>query len=137
VRWYLGHALDVPRQDHSCLNCIRDRYGLDVFRRFFDAIIEQCRQTGLVWGQGLYLDATQVKANASLNSLAPRFAVESHLTMLFDSPPPATAPPVEAALSMMELSARPDVPSDLAEHNVHWRSPSRRGPLPARPRHCR
>src|SRR5215216_8091103 len=53
------------------------------FRRFFEAIVEQCREAGLVWGKELYFDATQVKANASLESIAPRFAVEAHLGELF------------------------------------------------------
>ena len=62
---------------------IRERYGLGVFRRFFEAIVEQCQAAGLVWGKELYFDATQVKANASLDSIAPRFAVEAHLGQLF------------------------------------------------------
>jgi hypothetical protein len=38
---------------------------------------------GLIWGKELYFDATQVKANASLDSIATRFAVEAHLDELF------------------------------------------------------
>jgi len=41
--------------------------------------VEQCQQVGLVWGQELYIDATKMEANASLDSLTPRFAVEAHL----------------------------------------------------------
>jgi hypothetical protein len=29
---------------------MRERYGLDVFRRFFAAIVERCVAAGLVWG---------------------------------------------------------------------------------------
>ena len=83
LRWYLGYDLDEELPDHSSLTRIRQRYGLAVFRRFFEAIVEQCREAGLVWGKELYFDATQVKANASLDSLAPRFAVEAHLGELF------------------------------------------------------
>src|SRR4051794_9593156 len=83
VRWYLGYDLDEELPDHSSLTRIRKRYGLAIFRRFFGAIVEQCREAGLVWGKELYFDATQVKANASLHSLAPRFAVEAHLGELF------------------------------------------------------
>ena len=83
LRWYLGYDLDEALPDHSSLTKIRQRYGLAVFRRFFEAIVEQCREAGLVWGKELYFDATQVKANASLDSLAPRFAVEAHLGELF------------------------------------------------------
>jgi transposase len=83
LRWYLGYDLTESLPDHSSLSRIRERYGLDVFRRFFEAIVEQCLAAGLVWGKELYLDATKVAANASLASLQPRFAVEAHLAQLF------------------------------------------------------
>src|SRR5919202_1360029 len=65
LRWYLGYDLTEPLPDHSSLTRIRDRYGLDVFRRFFEAITAQCVAAGLVWGQELYVDATKVEATAS------------------------------------------------------------------------
>src|SRR5688572_23788468 len=83
LRWYLGYDLDEALPDHSSLTRIRKRYGLTVFRRFFEAIVEQCREAGLIWGKELYFDATQVKANASLDSIAPPLAVEAHLGELF------------------------------------------------------
>jgi transposase len=83
VRWYLGYDLNEPLPDHSSLTKIRTRYGLEVFRRFFDAIVEQCQQAGLVWGKELYVDGTQVAANAGKESVKPRFAVEAHLSNLF------------------------------------------------------
>jgi len=85
LRWYVGYDLGEPLPDHSSLTRIRDRYGLAVFRRFFEAIVEQCRAAGLVWGKELYLDATKVEANASLDSVGPRFAIEAHLRQLFDA----------------------------------------------------
>ena len=63
---------------------MRDRYGRDVFRRFFEAIVEMCIAAGLVWGRELSIDSTDVAANASIDSLQSRFAVEAHLTRLFD-----------------------------------------------------
>src|SRR5437868_14004870 len=85
VRWYIGYDLGEPLPDHSSLTRIRERYGVEVFRRFFEAIVEQCQQAGLVWGKELYVDATKVQANASLDSLKPRFAVEAHLRELFST----------------------------------------------------
>jgi transposase len=107
IRWYLGYDLDEELPDHSSLTRIRRRYGLAVFRRFFEAIVEQCRVAGLVWGKELYFDATQVDANASLNSLAPRFAVEAHLGELFTDPGGRTdAPdPLEAPESLPAATA--------------------------------
>jgi transposase len=89
VRWYLGYDLGEPLPDHSSLTRIRTRYGLEVFRRFFDEIVRQCQQAKLVWGKELYIDSTQVNANADMDSLTPRFAVEAreaiqhHLNALF------------------------------------------------------
>src|SRR5690242_19437861 len=83
VRWYIGYDLGEPLPDHSSLTRIRERYGVEVFRRFFDKIVEQCQQEGLVWGKELYFDGTKVLANASTESVKPRFAVEAHLATLF------------------------------------------------------
>jgi transposase len=83
LRWYLGYDLSESLPDHSSLTRIRERYGVAVFRRFFEAIVEQCIAAGLVWGAELFIDSTDVEANASLASLHPRFAVEAHLTQLF------------------------------------------------------
>jgi hypothetical protein len=81
----LGYDLTESLPDHSSLTRIRERYGLVVFRRFFETMVEQCISAGLVWGQELYVDATKVEANADLDSLVPRFAVEAHLNRLFAS----------------------------------------------------
>src|SRR5947209_13054920 len=97
VRWYLGYDLDEPLPDHSILTCIRTRYGVEVFLRFFEAIVDQCQQAGLVWGKELYVDATKVNANASMESVKPRFAVEAHLANLFAAETEEPAKEVEQA----------------------------------------
>jgi transposase len=84
LRWYLGYDLTESLPDHSSLTRLRERYGLAVFQRFFEAVVEQCVAAGLVWGKELYIDSTDVAANASIDSLQPRFAVEAHLARLFD-----------------------------------------------------
>jgi len=83
-RWYLGYNLDEPLPDHSSLRVIRTRLGLPVFRRFFEVIVEQCVQAGLVWGKELIFDATKVRANAAMDSLTPvlRLVVDDHLAAL-------------------------------------------------------
>jgi transposase len=53
VRWFLGYDLNEPLPDHSSLTKIRTRYGIEVFRRFFEAVVELCQQAGLVWGREL------------------------------------------------------------------------------------
>ena len=117
IRWYVGYNLDEPLPDHSTLSKIRLRYGLSVFRRFFEAIVEQCQQAKLVWGKELYFDSTQVHANADMDSLAPRFAVEAreavreHLSALF-APEPAPFEPTEE--SHMDATLPEPLPQDAS-----------------------
>jgi len=84
IRWYAGYNLDEPLPDHSSLSKIRARLGLPVFRRFFETIVEQCAQAGLVWGEELIFDATKVHAHASMESLKPvlRRVGDDHLAAL-------------------------------------------------------
>src|SRR5918998_1560619 len=104
-RWYLGYALDERLPDPSTLPRIRARLGVEVFRRFFERVVELCQAAGLVWGRELFFDATKVRANAAVDSVVPRLGrvVGDHIEALFPTgaAAPATAP--EAPLA-------PDVP---------------------------
>src|SRR5215217_2773005 len=84
-RWYLGYALDEPLPDPSTLSRIRARLGVEVFRRFFERVVELCQQAGLVWGRELFFDATKVRANADVDSVVPRLGsvVGDHIEALF------------------------------------------------------
>jgi transposase len=84
-RWYLGYTLDETLPDHSSLTRIRQRLGVDIFQRFFERVVDLCQDTGLVWGQELYFDATKVHADAAVDSLVPRFYHEAkvHTAALF------------------------------------------------------
>jgi hypothetical protein len=84
IRWYLGYDLNEPLPDHSSLTRIRERYGLEAFRGFFERIVQMCMEAGLVRGEELFFDSTKVKANADIDSLASRFLVETHLSGLFE-----------------------------------------------------
>jgi transposase len=84
VRWFLGYDLDEPLPDHSSLTRIRERYGLEIFRRFFEEIVELCVEAGLVWGEELYFDSTKVEANADIDSLRSRSIAQNHLKELFE-----------------------------------------------------
>jgi transposase len=50
LRWYLGYDLNEPLPDHSSLTRIRERFGLEVFRRFFERIVQECFAAGLWCG---------------------------------------------------------------------------------------
>src|SRR6266699_691186 len=110
VRWDLGYDLNDPLPDHSSLTRIRERYGVEVFRRFFDRIVEQCQAAGLVWGKELYFDGTKVAANAGKESLKPRFYVEAHLDNLFGEAHKETAQSAEQETLHEETAS-----SDAAE----------------------
>src|SRR5918993_1478585 len=117
LRWYLGYDLGERLPDHASLTRIRDRYGLDVFRRFFEAIVEPCQAAGLVWGRELDIDGTKVEADAALHSLRPRFSVEAHLGQLFleEAPP---LPPEGAAPRPPPGARPPPALADLAGANA-------------------
>ena len=84
IRWFLGYDLNEPLPDHSSLTRIRERYGLEIFRRFFERIVEECFEAGLVWGEELYFDSTKVEANADVDSLRSRSIAQNHLKELFE-----------------------------------------------------
>ncbi len=93
-RWYLGYALDEVPPDHSSLTRIRQRLGLPLFRRFFEHVVELCRDAGLVRGREVLVDATKARGNAALDSLVPRLAevVGGRLIPLFGREAEATEP---------------------------------------------
>ena len=84
-RWYLGYHLDEPLPDRSSLIKIRQRLGLETFRRFFEHILDLCDEAGLIWGKEVLADATKIQAHADLDSLKPRLqeVVDDHLVALF------------------------------------------------------
>ncbi len=92
MRWYAGYNMDESLPDHSSLSKIRARLGMPVFRRFFEAVTEQCVKAGLVQGNELIFDATKVRANASMDSLIPRLRLltEEHLAQLEPPEQPET-----------------------------------------------
>jgi IS5 family transposase len=87
VRWYLGYDLHEPLPDHSNLIRTRERFGLVVFRRFFEEVVELCAEAGLVRGDEMFFDSTKVKADADVDSLVSRYLVENHLGGLFEEEP--------------------------------------------------
>jgi transposase len=115
-RWYLGYALDEPLPDPSTLSRIRARLGVEVFRRFFERVVELCQEAGLVWGRELFFDATKVRANAAVGSVVPRLGrvVGDHLEALFptgtaesDAPLPALPAPDAGAVRALSTAPSP------------------------------
>jgi transposase len=127
-RWYIGYDLGEPVPDHSSLSRIRERYGLEVFQRFFERIVECCIEAGLVWGKELYFDGTKVRANAAIDGMIPLFHFEAkrHLQELFGGNRPAeasaqplsseTGEPVSISQTLVEKYDGTQLPS----HRHRW-----------------
>ena len=104
LRWYLGYDLLEPLPDHSTLTRIRERYGLEVFRSFFEKIVEMCIEAGLVWGEELFGDSTTVRANAAKAALVPKLAVLNHLDGLFEEEPDDVTGPTDGSVGMTDVA---------------------------------
>lgn len=65
IRWFAGYGLEDKLPDHSTLTRIRQRWGAERFRRIFLRVVRQCVDAGLVSGETLHIDATQIRANVS------------------------------------------------------------------------
>jgi len=70
-RWFCGMSLEDKVPDHSTFT--KNRYGrfaeTDLFRNIFVDIVRQAQTHGLVKGKHMTVDATPVRANASMDSL--------------------------------------------------------------------
>lgn len=73
MRWFCGMNLHDPVPDHSTLSKLKNERWAEsgLFERLFDKVILQCSEAGLVSGRHLSGDGTQVRADASMQSLEP------------------------------------------------------------------
>jgi len=78
--WFCEYDLDSELPNHSVLSKARRRWGVDLFRTFFQNILSQCVEAGLVAGEVVHLDSSLIHANASVDSLQPAFAVLAEQT---------------------------------------------------------
>lgn len=69
IRWFIGYRLHERLPDHSSLTRIRQRWGVERFRRVFERTVLSCLEAGLVKGDLLHLDATLIRADVSWESL--------------------------------------------------------------------
>lgn len=67
--WFLGYDLHDKIPNHSVLSKARKKWGVAVFQSFFEQIVLQCVQAGLVDGSKIFVDSSLVDANASNNSV--------------------------------------------------------------------
>ena len=67
--WFLGYDLDEEIPNHSVLSKARKKWGSEVFKSFFERIVVQCVEAGLVDGSKIFMDSSLIDANASNESV--------------------------------------------------------------------
>jgi len=77
--WFLGYDLDSEIPNHSVLSKARARWGVEAFRSFFERVVWQCVEAGLVDGRKIFVDSSLVDANASNNSVIDIQSLRIHL----------------------------------------------------------
>lgn len=63
--WFCDYDIDDQTPNHSVISKARQRWGVDVFIKFFQNILQQCIDAGLVEGSIVHIDSSTIKANAS------------------------------------------------------------------------
>jgi transposase len=77
--WFLGLTIESPIPDHSVLSKARTRWGQDTFKHFFERIVLQCVEAGLVDGTRIFMDASLIDADASNSSVVDTHALKRYL----------------------------------------------------------
>ena len=113
--WFLGLDLDSEVPDHSVLSKARKRWGVELFRSFFERVVWQCVEVGLVDGKKLFCDSSLVQADASCNSVVDTQGLRRYLNPAYRE--------LEARLSerkenQSEQEERNDSGDDPPRHNV-------------------
>jgi transposase len=82
--WFLGYDLDSTVPNHSVLSKARTRWGTALFKTFFERIVWQCVEAGLVDGHKLFVDASLIEADASNNSVVRTGAVQGTIAQGYE-----------------------------------------------------
>ena len=77
--WFLGYDLDSEVPNHSVLSKARARWEVQAFRSFFERIVWQCVEAGLVDGEKLFVDSSLIDADASNNSVVDTHSLRRYL----------------------------------------------------------
>ena len=77
--WFLDYDIDDEIPNHSVLSKARARWGVETFKTFFEYIVWQCQQAGLIDGRKLFMDSSMVQADASNNSVVNKQSLKRYL----------------------------------------------------------
>ena len=81
--WFLGYDIDDEVPDHSVLSKARARRGVGAFKKFFDHIVWQCVEAGLIDGTELFLDASLIDADAFNSSVVDTHSLKKYLNKAY------------------------------------------------------
>ncbi len=77
--WFLDYDIDDQIPNHSVLSKARNRWGVIAFKTFFERIVLQCQNAGLIDGSKLFMDSSIVQADASNNSVIKKHGLKRYL----------------------------------------------------------
>jgi transposase/uncharacterized protein (UPF0179 family) len=77
--WFLDYDIDDQIPNHSVLSKARNRWGVIAFKTFFERIVLQCADAGLIDGTKLFMDSSIVQADASNNSVIKKQGLKRYL----------------------------------------------------------
>lgn len=77
--WFLGYDIDDEIPNHSVLSKARARWGVFAFKTFFERIVLQCADAGLIDGRKLFTDSSIMQADASNNSVVKTDSLNRYL----------------------------------------------------------
>jgi transposase len=77
--WFIDFDLDDDIPGHSVLSKARSRWGTATFKHFFERIVWQCVEAGLVDGSKIFMDSSLIQADASNNSILELNSLKSRL----------------------------------------------------------
>lgn len=110
--WFLDYDLDDDIPNHSVLSKARARWGVDAFKTFFERIVWQCVQAGLVDGRKLFMDSSMVQADASNNSVVNKQSLKRYLNKSYQI--------LESRLEEQQRSYDSDQPSKSGTANKKY-----------------
>ena len=96
IRWFAGYRLDDKLPDHSSLTVVRQRWGTERFKEFFERTVRACMDAGLVDGKTVHFDASLIRADVSWESLTTEYieqTIEWNKVDAFEPEPAPSEPP--------------------------------------------
>lgn len=102
--WFLGYDLDTDMPNHSVLSKARKKWGVETFKKFFEMVVWQCVEGGLVDGSKIFVDSSLIDADASNKSVVDTQSLKRYLNK-----------------SYQELDKRLDIADDPRKESKNYR----------------